>query len=74
MLLVFATQTSNPRLFEILGVLLVVVGLGLLFIGASRHRQFAIKSASFVRVFRPAGVVSLAFGIYIIYAALSPLV
>ena len=74
MLLVFASQTSHPRLFEILGVSLVVIGLGPLFIGSRRHRQFAIKSASFVRVFRPAGFVSLVFGIYIVYAALSPLV
>lgn len=67
----FADQTLHPTLISVVGYILVIVGIGLSFTPPSRHRQFAVWSAQkFRKVFRPAGAVSFAFGIFIVYAAL----
>ena len=67
----FAGQTLYPMLISIVGYILVIVGVGLLFTPPSKHRQFAVWSAhKFRPVFRSAGAVSFAFGIFIIYTAL----
>jgi len=67
----FAGQTLYPMLISVVGYILVIVGVGLLFTPPSKHRQFAVWSAQKFRpVFRPAGVVSFAFGIFIIYTSL----
>ena len=67
----FSEQTLYPAVIGVFGYLMVVVGVGLLIAGASRHKQFAVWSAKkFNKTFRPAGTVSIVFGIFIAYAAL----
>ena len=69
-LVVFADQTLYPIFMSFLGYVLVLVGVGLAFTPPSRHRQFAVWSAQkFKEMFRPAGIGSLLFGTFIIYAA-----
>jgi hypothetical protein len=70
-LLIFAEQTLHPLLFRVMGYLVLAVGVGLIMAGPNRHRAFAVKSAGFTSIFRPAGLFSLAFGIFIIYSALA---
>jgi len=68
--IIFADQTLYPTLMRIIGYLLIVVGVGLLLTPPSRHRQFAVWSAQkFRNTFRPAGLGSLIFGAFLIYAA-----
>jgi hypothetical protein len=68
--IVFSQQTLYPTVMGAFGFLMVAVGLGLLAVGASRHRQFAAWSAAkFNKVFRPAGIVSTIFGAFIVYGA-----
>jgi ribose/xylose/arabinose/galactoside ABC-type transport system permease subunit len=66
----FAGETRHPAFMATLGSLFVAVGVFLLMAGASRHRAFAEKSASFRAVFRPAGFVSLALGAFVVSSAL----
>lgn len=67
----FSEQTLYPAVMDAFGYLMVVVGVGLLIAGPSRHMQFATWSAiKFNKTFRPAGVVSTAFGVFIVYGAL----
>jgi hypothetical protein len=68
-----ASQTLHPRVMATFGYVLVAVGAGLVILGPTRHRAFAVKSATFKSVFRPAGVASLAFGVFVIYSALGSL-
>jgi hypothetical protein len=70
-LIAFASQTRHPTLILLLGVVFVTVGIGLVILGAGKHRAFAHRSATFRRVFRPAGFASLAFGGFIVYTALA---
>jgi len=68
--IVFADQTQYPTVMLVIGYLLIAVGTGLLLTPPSRHRQFAIWSAhKFRNRFRPAGLGSLLFGAFLIYAA-----
>lgn len=68
----YAPATSYPSLMLTIGYLLTAVGLGLLLTPPSRHRQFAVWSAEkFKALFRPAGAVSMLFGMFIVFAALS---
>ncbi|MBB4844492.1 hypothetical protein HNP55_003036 [Paucibacter oligotrophus] len=69
-LVFFAEQTLHPPVFVFAGYVLVAVGAFLLLAGSSRHRDFAVRSASFKTVFRPAGVVGFAAGAFVIYSAL----
>lgn len=67
----FSEQTLYPAVFGALGYLMVAVGVGLLIAGPSKHKQFADWSAKkFNKTFRPAGIVSTMFGVFIIYSAL----
>lgn len=67
----FSEQTLYPAIMGVFGYLMVVVGVGLLIAGASRHKQFAVWSAKkFNKIFRPAGIVSIVFGAFIVYGAL----
>lgn len=67
----FSEQTLYPAVFGALGYLMVAVGVGLLIAGPSKHKQFADWSAKkFNKTFRPAGIVSTMFGVFIIYGAL----
>ncbi|WP_457654021.1 hypothetical protein [Rhodocaloribacter sp.] len=69
--IVYSEQTLFPDVMLGIGYLLAAVGSGLLITPPSRHRRFAVWSVrKFKRTFRPAGVISLAFGAFIVYAAL----
>jgi hypothetical protein len=66
----FSEQTLYPAVIGVFGYLMVAVGVGLLIAGPSRHKQFAVWSAKkFNKTFRPAGIVSIVFGIFIAYGA-----
>lgn len=69
-LVFFASQTLYPLFIATVGYIFLAVGVLLIAIGARNHRAFAVRSASFVPLFRPAGVVSLGFGAFVIYTAL----
>ncbi len=59
-----------PVFILVIGGLLIAVSIGLLIIGADKHKQFALWSAQkFNKVFRWAGLASLAFGLFLIYVA-----
>jgi hypothetical protein len=67
----FADQTLYPTMMSVMGYLLVAVGIGLSLTPPSKHRWFAVWSAQrFKSAFRPAGVLSFFFGLFIVYAAL----
>lgn len=71
MFIAFSEQSLYPTLNDVIGYLMVAVGVGLLIVGPSRHKQFAAWSAEkFRKAFRPAGIVSFVFGIFITYGAL----
>jgi hypothetical protein len=66
----FSEQTLYPAVIGTFGYLMIAVGIGLLIAGPSRHKQFALWSAKkFKKTFRPAGIVAVAFGVFIIYGA-----
>lgn len=68
----FSEQTRYPAVISVFGYLMLAVGVGLLIAGPSRHKQFAVWSAAkFTNIFRPAGIVSIMFGIFIAYGALT---
>jgi hypothetical protein len=67
----FADQTRYPTLILIIGYVLVAVAVGLSLTPPSKHRRFALWSAKkFEPFFRPSGVASLAFGVFLVYVAL----
>lgn len=67
----YAGQSEFPTLFKFFGYVLVAVGLGLIFTPPSYHRRFGIWSTEKIgRQFRPAGLFSLIFGAFLVYAAL----
>jgi len=67
----FAGKTLYPKLITIIGYLLLAVSIGLLFTPPAKHRQFALWSAhKFRNKFRLMGFFSLAFGTFLIYAAM----
>lgn len=71
LLVAFADAAKYPALFRVIGYVLLAVGLGLLFTPPSYHRRFAVWSVEhFGPYFRPAAVASLAFGVFLLYAAL----
>lgn len=67
----YSNQTLYPILMLIIGYSLVVVGLGLSITPSSKHKQFAVWSAKRFKIFfRPAGICSFIFGLFIVYSAL----
>lgn len=67
-----ADQTLYPILMLVIGYLLIAVGVGLLLIRSSKHKQFAVWSARrFKNTFRPMGLGSLFFGAFLVYATVS---
>jgi uncharacterized membrane protein len=74
LLVVFAGQTLHPRVVAGFGYVLVAAAAGLLVLGERRHRAFAVRSATFTSVFRPAGFASLAFGVFVVYSSVGALV
>lgn len=66
----FASGTLHPIVISVVGYVFLFAGAFLLVAGETWHREFAIKSATFTNIFRPAGFFSLAFGAFIVYSAL----
>ena len=69
-LILFASGTQYPLVISAVGYLFVFAGLVLMIAGSARHRAFAEKSSGFIALFRPAGFCSLAFGAFVLCAAL----
>jgi len=67
----YADDSKFPTFIRLFGYLLLAVGLGLLVTPPSYHRRFGVWSIErFSKYFRFAGLASLAFGIFLIYAAI----
>ena len=70
-LLVTADEARYPMFILATGMLLLAVAVFLLRIGPSRHRRFALWSASkFESAFRPSGFLSVLLGAFYVYSAL----
>ena len=65
----FAGRTSYPIFFTVMAAMFVFAGVFLIFMGVERHRAFAVRAASYTRLFRGAGFASLAFGAFVVFAA-----
>jgi len=65
----FGSATKFPTVMLVLGGIATFAGLFLIVIGSRRHREFAVRSAGFGWLFRPAGVAGILFGSFLIYAA-----
>ena len=65
----FAGRTSYPIFFTVMAAMFVFAGVFLIFMGVERHRAFAVRAASYTRLFRSAGFASLAFGAFVVFAA-----
>ncbi|NND45676.1 MAG: hypothetical protein HKN58_10155 [Xanthomonadales bacterium] len=66
----WGSETAHPALMQVIGWVLLAVGLGLALTPPSQHRRFAAWSAgAFHKVFRPAGIGSLLFGAFITWSA-----
>lgn len=70
-LLFFANSTLYPLFIKIVGGIFVFAGIFLVLAGERRHREFAVRSATFTKIFRPAGVAGFIFGAFIIYIAMA---
>lgn len=67
----YSGSSAFPAVLRIFGYLLAGVGIALLLTPPSYHRRLAIWSTrKFARFFRPAGLVSLGFGVLLVYAVL----
>ncbi len=67
----YAPSTSAVMINTILGYLMLFTSILLAFLGAQKHRKFALWSATkFRSMFRFFGVFSFVFGIYIVYSAI----
>lgn len=67
----FADSTMYPLVIKIVGGVFIFAGLFLIAAGSKRHREFAARSANFLKLFRPAGIAGVIFGAFIIYVAVS---
>ena len=64
----FSQATKQPELVNVIGYILISVGIGLVVVGEKRHKVFAVWSAKTLRpIFSVAGVFSLIFGAYLVY-------
>ncbi len=69
-MLVFADETRMPLMFTVLGYGLLIVAAGLALTPPSRHRQFAVWSASaFATYFRLIGVLTIPLALLLLYGA-----
>ncbi len=69
--ILYSDKTLYPILMLVIGYSLVIVAVGLSLTPPSKHKLFAVWSAQkFKKYFRPAGVFSFVFGLFIIYTAL----
>ena len=65
-----AGDTRYPVFTCVLAAAFLFAGVFLIMIGRTRHRAFAVRTATFTRLFRPAGFASLALGAFIVFAAI----
>ncbi len=70
-LLYFAGSTRFATFFTVIGGIFVLAGIILFAGGSRRHREFAVRSATFTNIFRPAGIASLMLGTFVVYAAIA---
>jgi len=70
-LLFFAGKTLYPIFVSIVGGFFVFAGLFLAIAGKKRHLEFAARTATFTRIFRPAGVAGIIVGAFLIYIAIA---
>lgn len=70
-LLFFANGTQYPLFIKVVGGVFIFAGVFLIIAGEKRHREFAVKSATFTGIFRPAGFAGLAFGVFLIYTTMA---
>ncbi len=69
--IIFSDQTAYPVIMKVVGYLLVSVSVVLSLTPVARHKQFAVwSSQKFIKIFRPAGLLSFMFGVFLIYATL----
>ena len=67
----YAEDAKFPLTIRIMGYVLLAVGVGLMLTPPSSHRRFAVWSVEkFSEYFRRAGLVSFAFGVFLIYVAM----
>lgn len=69
-LIFFADGTRYPLFIKIVGGVFIFAGAFLIIAGEKRHREFAVKSSTFIKLFRPAGVAGVLFGTFVICTAL----
>jgi uncharacterized membrane protein HdeD (DUF308 family) len=66
----YAPSTSAVMINTVLGYLMLFTSILLVFLGAQKHRKFALWSArKFRSMFRFSGIFSFVFGVYIVYSA-----
>ena len=66
--LIYSHESSYPNMILGIGYLLIAVAIGLLLTPPSKHKVFAVWSAEkFKHIFRPAGIISFIFGLFILY-------
>ena len=70
-LIFFAGETLCPLFIKIVGGIFIFAAVFLSIAGSRRHREFAVKAATFFKLFRPAGVAGVAFGAFVVYLAIA---
>ncbi|MFT6087356.1 MAG: hypothetical protein ACI9UD_002445 [Glaciecola sp.] len=66
-LLLFAENTSYPKVVTFLGWLLCIVSVFLVLIGANRHKHFAQLASNIGKYFRVVGFIAITCGASLIY-------
>ncbi|MGY8695103.1 MAG: hypothetical protein ACKVGW_13025 [Verrucomicrobiia bacterium] len=68
----YGNQTKYPVVMNAMAILMIAAAVGLLVMGSSKHRKFAMNATEKHRnKFRAAGFASLAFGSFLLYASLN---
>jgi len=71
----YAAETQFPQLFNVLGTVLLLVGVGLALTPPRLHKKFAVQSANSCRnYFSWIGLLSVVLALALIYAALGHLI
>lgn len=68
-MLLFAAETLYSRFVQVVGGVFLLASV-ILIVGGS-HREFAVRAASFRKLFRPAGFAGVLFGLVLIYTGLA---
>ena len=67
LLIYFAGGTAYPTLVFALGMVLCCVSFLLIFVGAERHKKFALLTAKIGKRFRPLGAIAIVCGLSLVY-------